>query len=245
MLMSLVMRALAVVVLASGCSDSRRTPSTPSPLATAGSPGVVAASSLPRVEVTGVVYEMTVQGPRPLPGVSLDMSVEYQSWPPRATTDADGRYSLGPATIAPAPQGLKLIAEKAGYSQPCRTAVENQPRHDIYLVSNDLLAASGMPASFSIVPPVLEGLVFEETPEGRQPIAGASVVLDFTGGMGWAPSARTTTNAEGRYVLCNVVDATGLGFAALVGRTGYAERFLETGIRPGSPFDVELKRLAR
>jgi len=168
------------------------------------------------------------------------MSVEYQSWPPQVTTDADGRYTL--LNTAPT-AGQKLIAEKAGYSQPCRVpVVPTSSAHDIHVVSNDTLSTAGLPASFPIVPPVLEGMVFEQTPAGQQPIAGASIILDFTGGMGWAPSARTTTDPQGRYMLCNVEDSTGLGLSALVAKEGYARAFVDVTVRPPGNFDIEPKR---
>ena len=220
---------LTVIALAAACSESRRMPSAPSPMPTA-SP-----VPLPPSDVTGIVYEMTSAGARPLAGVGIDMSPEYQSWPPTVMTDAEGRYSV------PGMGGGKLVAEKTGYSQPCRVPVTGR-EHDIYLVPNDFLSTAGMPASFPVVAPVLDGSVFEQTPEGRQPIAGASIILDFTGGDGWAPSARTTTDALGRYLLCNVVDINHLGIAALVSKAGYRGAILPVTVRPPGTFDIELRR---
>jgi hypothetical protein len=88
---------------------------------------------------------------------------------------------------------------------------------------------------------VLDGYVFEQTPHGQQPISGASVILDFTGGMGWAPSARTVSDARGHYVLCNVVDV-GFGFYAFVTRPGYREAFVQVTVRAPGTFDIELQR---
>jgi len=190
-----------------------------------------------------VVYEVTAAGRRPLGGVGIDMSLEDESHLPQVTTDGDGRYTF-PMLPSLALSGQKLIAVKAGYSQPCRVQVVPGIRnHDIHLVSNVTLATAGMPASFPIVPPVLSGAVFEQTPAGRQPIAGASIILDFSGGMDWAPSARTTTDPQGRYVLCNVEVRTGFGLSALVAKEGYASAFVDVTVRPPNSFDFELKRL--
>lgn len=240
--MNRVLTFVALALLGTACGETARTPSAPSRPLTAA--GAAPSPSTPNSAVTGVVYEVTAAGRRPLGGVGIDMSAGYQSWPPQVTTDGDGRYTFPTVLPSLALSGQKLIAEKAGYSQPCRVQVVPGIRdHDIHLVSNVTLATAGMPASFPIVPPVLNGAVFEQTPAGRQPIAGASIILDFTGGMGWAPSARTTTDPRGRYVLCNVEVGTGFGLSALVAKEGYASAFVDATVRPPNSFDIELKRL--
>ena len=88
--------------------------------------------------------------------------------------------------------------------------------------------------------PVLSGRVFERTAAGALPVSGAFITLDFTGGMGWAPSATTVSDATGRYWLCNVEDSTVLGLAVLVKKEGYGEIF--TGVKSLSAFDIELRR---
>jgi hypothetical protein len=226
----------AVVLLATACGETRP-PFEPSPSPSA----PITPPPLDILAVTGVVYESTDAGRRPLADVAIDISVEYQSWPTTTRTDADGRYKQ---ILASNPVKLKLIAEKSGYSQPCRVPIAyTSIDQDVYLVSNETLSTTGVPSSMPIIQPTLTGLVFERTPQGMQPIAGARVVLDFTGGMGWAPSATTNTDAAGRYLLCNVVDSTGLGLYALVSKTGYADRYIPViGASTGS-FDVELQRL--
>jgi hypothetical protein len=51
----------------------------------------------------------------------------------------------------------------------------------------------------------VSGVVFEDTPQGRQPLAGAFVdfepVMDF-------PGAVTYSDSEGRYLLCGIPEAT-------------------------------------
>jgi hypothetical protein len=176
-------------------------------------------------------------GRRALPDVPLDLSVEYQSWPPSLTTDANGRYTwLGNGS------GLKVVAQKAGYSQPCRVSLRpTTADQDLYVVANETLATSGVPASMPIVGPVLTGRVFERTSNGERPVSGATVILDFTGGMGWARSATTITDAAGRYLLCNVEDV-GFGFYAFVSKPGYTEAFVHVNVKPLATFDIELRR---
>ena len=66
------------------------------------------------------------------------------------------------------------------------------------------------------------------------------MTLDFTGGMGWAPSATTVSDATGHYLLCNVENSTGFGFALLVRKEGFVEVF--TNVPGSSAFDIELRR---
>jgi hypothetical protein len=225
-----------VMLLAAACRGPQPSPVAPS-----------AISSLPAgpptpagVTVRGIVYEVTADGRRPLPGAGVDISPEYQSWAPTIVTDADGRFASSAAlgTL----RSLKIIATKGDYSQPCRMPVQDaQVDHEVYLVSNDLLSATGAPSSMPIAAPILTGRVFERTSNGEQPVARASITLDFTGGDGWAPSATTITDAAGRYLLCNVVDATGLGIAAFVRKTGYRDVFVDVPVHAGGSFDVELQ----
>jgi hypothetical protein len=228
-----ILVSFGVLLSTLGC---RGTPSLPlAPSTPPRSSGTIP-SPAPIFNITGVVYDSTADGHRPLPGVAIDISVEYQSWPPTITTDSAGRYR------AAGGGGRKLVAEKAGYSQPCRVPIIATDRDQhVYLVANDLLTTTGVPASMPIVEPVLRGRVFERTAQGEQPVVGAGVVLDFTAGMGWAPSATTVTDASGRYLLCNVVDV-GFGFAALVEKHGYVNAFVNLNVKPPASFDIELKR---
>ena len=228
-----ILVGVGLLLSALGCRDTPSLPLTPS---TAPPSSVTVPPVAPISNITGVVYDSTTGGRRPLPDVAIDISVELQSWPPTITTDTEGRYhSHGGG-------GRKLVAQKAGYSQPCRVAIIATDRdQDVYLVSNDLLATTGVPASMPLVEPVLTGRVFERTAQGDQPVVGANVILDFTAGMGWAPSATTVTDASGRYVLCNVVNV-GFGFAALVEKQGYVRAFVDVKVAPPASFDIELKR---
>jgi hypothetical protein len=187
----------------------------------------------------GVVYEVTARGRRPLAGVRLDISPEYQSRVPITESNAEGQFTV---ELVPS-DGLKIVGIKSNYSQPCRVPVRTGVAdYEVYLVSNDVLSTTGVPSSLPITAPVLTGRVFERTPAGEQPIAGASLVLDFSNGFGWSPGAGTVTDATGHYVLCNVVDSTGFAVGATVWKLGYDTAFLDLGSTPPPTLDVELSR---
>jgi hypothetical protein len=226
----------AVFLLATACRGTQ-----PSPVAASAIPSPLAGLPTSGVTVTGIVYEVTTDGRRPLADAGVDISPEYQSWPPTLVTDANGRFAS--SVVWGALRHLKIIASKPDYSQPCRVPVQDaQVDHEVYLVSNELLSATGAPSSMPTAAPVLTGRVFERASNGEQPVVRASITLDFTGGDGWAPSATTVTDAAGRYLLCNVVDATGLGVAAFVRKTGYRDAFVPVRVHTGGSFDVELQR---
>lgn len=199
-------------------------PSAPSPTESqtpqAQSPASAAPIPPPRppgpFTLTGTVFEATQTGIRPLAGVPLEVSEEFLQREPRTTSDRNGRYDV---TVETNPDfvrvnSVKVVAEKDGYSQPCRSSSADATDGvlDIYVVSNALLAKSGIPSSLPIVGPTLTGRVFD--PDGKA-LPGARVYIDFSGGFGIAASAATVTDADGRYLLCNVRDVGyGLNVAA-------------------------------
>ncbi len=133
-----------------------------------------------------------------------------------------------------------MRAEKVGYSQPCRTPVAGTTV-DIHVVSDALLSTSGIPASLPITQPTLSGRIVEQTPLGVQPVTGARVTADFSGGMGWEPSASTTSDRDGGYLLCGV-DKGPLGLALYIEKTGYRSALIPVDLGAGRKLDVELSR---
>jgi hypothetical protein len=230
-----ILPAILLVLAASACD--RHPPGNPT------APTLVTVRTVPTVpavpRLSGTVYEAAADGVRPLAGVGIDASAEYQSFPPTTFTDEKGHYELPLDTG----RDLKIIAGKGGYSQPCRAAVATATNGvlDIFLVSNALLATSGVPSSMPVVQPTLSGLVFERTADGSRPIPGAGVIGDFSGGMGWAPSATTLADATGHYMLCGVADV-GWGFAVSAGSQGYVPVFDFIDVKATKSFDIELKR---
>jgi hypothetical protein len=205
--------AVAGAALSSACwaydSPTAPTPALPAGMATV--PEVVT--------VTGVVYEVTAAGRRPLADVGIDMSHSFEIWPPEVWTDGEGRFVLRASASA---LEQKLVAYKEGYSQPCRRPVEQATaEHDIHLVRNDLLTRAGMPAPFPVVGTMVNGTVFEQHAHGRQPVSGAAVTLDTSGGLGWAPAAQTRTGPDGGFVLCNVGATRGVDLVVV--RDGYRD----------------------
>ena len=144
---------LALVVIASGCSErsDRRPPLSPAP--TPADPTVT-------YTISGVVATARASGPTPLPGITVRDSVSGRS----ATTDANGFYSLA---------GLRegttaIVVSASGYLSFIRQIViTGETSFDIELVP--------IPTN------TLSGIVFEETATGRKPIEAVSVYCDSCG----------------------------------------------------------------
>ncbi len=149
---------LAIIALTPGCDT--RTPITPSTSPAADS-AVPSAERMPTL--TGTVYEATREGRRPLAGIPLDISVDYQQRSPVTTTDADGQYRFFGSSL----EKWNVRVEKAGYSQPCRAAkaLNAESVMDVYVVSDATLALHGVPASMPVIQPTLSGTVFERALE--------------------------------------------------------------------------------
>ena len=220
---------LAAIVFTLGCED--RTPVAPSLSPAAGSPALPAVFTL-----TGTVYESTRDGRRPVAGLPLDISVDYQSRSPVTTTDAEGHYRFTGSSS----EKLNVRVEKEGYSQPCRSAVPLTADSvmDVYVVANATLSADGVPASMPVIQPTLSGTVFERAAEGVRPLQGVKLTADFSAGLGWGPSAATVTDAAGRYLLCGVDGVMGLEL--WIQRPGQPNRSVPVDIRTTTRLDIEL-----
>ena len=148
-------------------------------------------------------------------------------------------------SIAPAPA--------SGYYAPCPNggSVRSETTFDVYMVSGGLLSTAGPP--LTMPPPEggiwVSGTVFETTPQGIRPVAGASVHLADVGPAEDASdprfSSNTLTDAAGRYLLCPPIPGTGTDTYApiLVQRDGYqpARRSAFLGWDYDG-FDIELVR---
>jgi hypothetical protein len=150
---TLVAAAISLCAIACGQSSSPSPPTTPTP-------------SNADSSISGTVYQVTAHGVSPLAGVGLDITVEYQAWPPNATSDANGGYRLGGLLDG---RPMKVRAEKEGFSQPCAVTFTTAGPvvRDVFLVDNQLLSTSGAPASLPILPPRLVGSTVERLPDGR------------------------------------------------------------------------------
>ncbi len=182
--------ALALSGLLAACSDP---------------PTVVAPSSVPSAfqrppqmspSLTGVVFENTVKGRRPISGARVWASdlVEgpYGHYPWYETSsDTNGRFSLTLQALFG--RVIRLTARAGlGLYQLCAVhpAVDGDTTADIELVAPGVSLACGSPT--------LSGVVFEATPEGRRPVASAPVWY-FSFGPHDSTDVYTRTDAEGRY----------------------------------------------
>ena len=162
----------------------------------------------PPITLSGTVLEHTGEGPRPLPNAPLIVSIGFSPYL-QVTSDATGRYSISDVPNGAFSNGSISIAPAAGsgYYAPCPNGgvlVRDRPV-DVHVVSGTLLSTTGMPASVPLLGPIwVSGKVFESTPQGPLPIAGALVNMgnsdvDLFGV--WRGST-TLTDAAGRYLLC-------------------------------------------
>jgi hypothetical protein len=163
-----------------------------------------------RVTISGTVYEHGPFGQRPLPNTPVDVSSRWLYFIPTVVTDVNGRYSA---------QGHEQTEYKArvdspGFYQPCYagTFLQSLPvTLDAHVVSGDTLVSTGLPETLPLIDPVVRGRVFERTPHGEQPIAGASVIVDFGDYENLrspAPFITTLTDNQGRYVVCGAASGT-------------------------------------
>jgi hypothetical protein len=164
----------------------------------------------PYTVLSGVVYESTRAGNRPLPGAEVraqSMSGQVSA----SATNSEGRYEI--RVVYPfngSPGGLvALQAVRLGYRMPCRPAIahiawaDGQPHQaDIYLVADRTLVTSGIPAAMPRPPSSLSGTVSEQSPDGTRPVVGARVSASPT-------FTETVSDAQGRYMLCGFAEPYG------------------------------------
>jgi hypothetical protein len=221
-------RSLAVgfvVVLGVGLvsCDPALLPTTSPPPAFSPLPPAVPPPSQSSVRLSGVVFDYTSDGARPRANVPLVVRTGYLNVFMEVTSDAMGRYSLsgvpvGAISIAP--------AGGSGYYAPCPAGsdvVQSDRVFDVHIVSATLLSATGAPAEMPRVGAIwVSGVVFERTPQGRQPIAGATVALEGDSSDSRIGST-TLTDAAGRYLVCPPLPSTGTDtYGSLrVSRQGY------------------------
>jgi hypothetical protein len=186
--------------------------------------------------VAGVVREIASQGAIPVAGAIVyawvqqsRMGFNIGSQP----TDAGGHYRF-----VDVPSGiLSLLASKSGYDQPCAATVDSADATvDIDLVPQNSPSPLLMGGS-----PTLSGVVFETTSEGRQPVAGASMTLSWYGDVDFAT---TTSDANGRYLLCRFPAGMPTFSSAVIwaNKSGYKEASRDIQIQTDTVLDLELKR---
>jgi hypothetical protein len=157
--------------------------------------------------LSGVVYESAGDRRTPLPDARVVVAATGGGG--IAISDATGRYEISrplPINSATEISIMGVIAEKSGYSQPCRPSIEQwrdgiAEQVDIYLVADAILESTGIPRSVPVLASTLAGRVLERRGSFMHPVAGARVMADYTG-MYRAAQIGTVSDANGRYFLC-------------------------------------------
>lgn len=246
------LRGLAVgfvILLGIGLASCDRTPlpttPTPAPLT----------PSQSEVTLTGLVVDHTLAGATSGANVRLlvqawrDTGEYSMSGVPagsfmEVTSDATGRYSL---SGVPAGSISIAAAVGSGYYAPCPAGfdiVRSDRGFDVHVASAALLSTAGTPATMLPSGAIwVSGVVFERTPQGRQPIAGATV--NFAGdGSDPRTGSTTLTDAAGRYLVCPPIPGTGTDQTVplRVSREGYRSSSLFPFLGWDYDVDVELSR---
>jgi hypothetical protein len=166
--------------------------------------------------LSGVIID-SVSG-RPIPGASLDLILPEHFpttftiyWPPDGLTrvpfpsDPTGHYKI---SGLPGWMGTTLVAvSKNGYMQQCaaRATIHGDTSLDIALTPLGNLAFEPSPTTTPTAGSrTVSGVVYGVTPEGRRPVAKASVYWDADGDFYGAVFANTMSDAAGRYLLCGL-----------------------------------------
>jgi hypothetical protein len=153
--------------------------------------------------ISGVVLERTVDGVRPLGNATVYAWIELaRSGYARGATQvgADGKFTV---TLLPAAE-IILEGYAPGYDQPCANTLAFNGSSATANI--ELVAQSHPLPDAATTRPLIKGVVYETTADGRKPIPGARIFFDPMGGMGLV-AAITTTDENGRYAVCNVTPA--------------------------------------
>jgi hypothetical protein len=166
------------------------------------SPSAPPAPTSSGFRLSGVVFETTPSGLRPLPGGGVFFYFE-STLGGHVDVDTSGRY-----TISGLPAGRFVRVswspswKDPGLHQPCpvNATIAGDTERDIEGVR---LGSR----EFTYGSPTLSGVVFEETASGRRPLMGARVLysINRAGGI----DAHTRTDANGRYQFCRVPRGAG------------------------------------
>lgn len=223
--------ALLVVLTCSGCGGGSRLPSAPSAPSGPSSGPPYGPTGL--LTISGLVLSDNGGGKQAVPSATVEARVDlgtYEYFFGTFAADAAGRY-----TIPRLPRAtVSLYAHRDGYQQPCTHIVDltSDTALDVELVS----AEHPIPATLS--PFTVSGAIFEMTPDGKRPIAGASMGIEQ-----WFDKviAGTWSDAAGRYVFCGL--APGQFISVFATREGYrqaATQFFTTN--GNAAVDIELTR---
>jgi hypothetical protein len=149
------------------------------------------------------------------------------------TSGSDGRYEL---TMLP--ESARVIVEvyKEGYFQQCAAPPVQMTADaavDVELIPRALVSAS--PDSVTNTPGFrsISGVIYENTPSGRQPVPGVFVAYEHTES---SPGATTLSDVDGRYLLCGIPN----DLPAVIGTSTGINRVVYIEAPPGQTTGVDL-----
>jgi len=193
---------LAASVVMTACD---RSPTGPSFLLAPTPPtDPVPPSPLPTyVNVSGTVWVHDAERVRPYAGGNVHGWFDaghYGRGVDPVVTDSDGTYLLK----VPVNSRLHIYVTPPVY-QPCAAIldVSGDVTRDLRAVSDRRQLGASLPQELRSQSPIVSGVVFEETPEGRRGLSDVRVVWDGSGGAD-LETATTLTDSDGRYVLCGL-----------------------------------------
>ena len=152
----------------------------------------------------------------------------------RLTSNAAGHFV---AANIPDSQ-ITILAVRDGYVQPCAVTVDLRGNRalDVEMISTASLEASNPPRPRMILGRSLAGVIFETTPAGRQPIAGAGLWVENASEVGLAS---TRSDLRGGFFLCNLP----MGAYLYVTKPGFNDTSQGPVVQSESmPLEIELKR---
>ena len=198
---------LLFVVSLSGCGSGPAVP-----------PVVPSTASLLSVSPLPTSFPAPVSGPHTVQGDVFDAqsgevgTADINLWVQQTRVGyaywwANGRLmsnSAGHFTAPNIPDSqVTLLAVKDGFVQPCAVTadVANDRVVNVEMIATSRFDGSTSPRPVAAIGPIVNAFVFESTPEGRQPVAGASVWVEngFEVGL-----ATTRSDRGGRIFLCNL-----------------------------------------
>lgn len=191
--------------------------------------------------ISGVIAERTPDGLRPLADATVFAWVQLSNGSGYARggtqSDANGNYTV---TLLPAAT-IVLEGYAPGYDHPCaNTVIFNGAAATENI---ELVAQSHPLPDLATTRPLIKGVVYETTPNGRKPIPGARIFFDPLGGDGLV-AAITTTDDNGRYAVCNVTSGPFWAQRVDATKDGYQDNGQNVSVSGNAEVqvDIELKR---
>lgn len=164
----------------------------------------------PGTAVVGTVFLHTTSGPKRAANVPLEfdwLRVDGAHIHPvvgQVVTDVDGRYRV--EGLNSKHQGhIVFRPPDLQYVIPCdaRIGLERDGVLDVHIVSTETLLTTGLPASLPRIGFSMSGTVTERTADGLRPVSNAVVTTAYAWATWWDEyTPFTTTDVNGRYVLC-------------------------------------------